>query len=97
MSNTQEKQVSRLAQSKGYRLEKVGKGPHHGRFCLVSVAQDSAGCLRHPRCWVFFFAAGSGGLVGEGQFVAVYSRTLSVQPLRVGTTMSPNAPKFRLR
>lgn len=41
MSNTQEKQVSRLAQSKGYRLEKVGKGPHHGRFCLVSVAQGS--------------------------------------------------------
>ena len=41
MSNTQEKHVSRLALSKGYRLEKVGKGPHHGRFSLVSVAQGS--------------------------------------------------------
>jgi hypothetical protein len=41
MSNTQEKHVSRLAQSKDYRLEKVGKGPHHGRFCLVNVAQGS--------------------------------------------------------
>ena len=41
MTNAQEKHVSRLAQSKGYRLEKVGKGPHHGRFSLVSVAQGS--------------------------------------------------------
>src|SRR5204863_3579177 len=32
MTNSQEKRVSRIAQSKGYRLEKVGKGPHHGRF-----------------------------------------------------------------
>ena len=41
MTNAQEKHVSRLAQSKGYRLEKVGKGPHHGRFSLVDVAQGS--------------------------------------------------------
>jgi hypothetical protein len=41
VTNAQEKHVSRLAQSKGYRLEKVGKGPHHGRFSLVSVAQGS--------------------------------------------------------
>ena len=41
MTNAQEKHVSRLAQSKGYRLEKVGKGPHHGRFSLMSVAQGS--------------------------------------------------------
>ena len=41
MSNSQEKHVSRLAQSKGYRLEKVGKGPHHGQFCLVRMAQGS--------------------------------------------------------
>lgn len=39
MTNAQEKQVSRLAQSVGYRLEKVGKGPHHGRFSLVSIAE----------------------------------------------------------
>ena len=36
MSNSQEKRVTRLAQAKGYRLEKVGKGPHHGRFCIVA-------------------------------------------------------------
>lgn len=36
MSNTQKKHVSR---SKGYRLEKAGIGPHHGRFCLVNVAR----------------------------------------------------------
>ena len=36
MSNSQEKRVTRLAQAKGYLLEKVGKGPHHGRFCIVS-------------------------------------------------------------
>ncbi len=36
MSNSQEKHVARLALSKGYRLEKVGKGPHHGRFCILN-------------------------------------------------------------
>ena len=41
MTNAQEKQLSRLAQSKGYLLEKVGKGPHHGRFSLVSIAEGS--------------------------------------------------------
>jgi hypothetical protein len=35
MSNAQEKRVTRLAQAKEYRLEKVGKGPNHGRFCIV--------------------------------------------------------------
>lgn len=47
MSNSQEKRVSRLAEAKGYRLEKVGKGPHHGRFCIVAsgarVASGIAG------------------------------------------------------
>lgn len=41
MTNAQEKHVGRLAQSKGYRLEKVGKGVHHGRFSLVSLAQGA--------------------------------------------------------
>ena len=36
MSKSQEKRVTRLAEAKGYRLEKVGKGPHHGRFCIVA-------------------------------------------------------------
>ena len=35
MSNAQEKRLSRIAEAKGYKLEKVGKGPHHGRFCIV--------------------------------------------------------------
>ena len=37
MTNSQEKRINRAAQTKGYRLEKVGKGPHHGRFCIVNV------------------------------------------------------------
>ena len=41
MTNTQEKHVTRLAQSKGYSLEKVGKGPHHGRFSIVHRAEGS--------------------------------------------------------
>ncbi len=41
VTNAQEKNLNRLAQSKGYRLEKVGKGPHHGRFSLVSIAEGS--------------------------------------------------------
>lgn len=36
MSKSQEKRVTRLAQAKGYQLEKVGKGAHHGRFCIVA-------------------------------------------------------------
>jgi hypothetical protein len=41
MTNSQEKRVSRVAQSKGFRLEKVGKGAHHGRFAIVNVAEGS--------------------------------------------------------
>jgi hypothetical protein len=41
MTNSQEKRVSRVAQTRGYRLEKVGKGPHHGRFAIVNVAEGS--------------------------------------------------------
>lgn len=47
VSNSQEKHIARLAQAKGYRLEKVGKGLHHGRFCLLTgstrVASGIAG------------------------------------------------------
>ena len=39
MSNAEEKRVSQLAQRKGYRLEKVGKGPHHGRFSFVHITE----------------------------------------------------------
>jgi hypothetical protein len=41
MTNSQEKRISRIAQNKGYRLEKVGKGPHHGRFSIVHVAEGA--------------------------------------------------------
>jgi hypothetical protein len=41
VTNSQEKRVNRIAQSKGYRLEKVGKGPHHGRFAIVNLAEGS--------------------------------------------------------
>ncbi|MDX2203354.1 MAG: hypothetical protein NW223_11445 [Hyphomicrobiaceae bacterium] len=41
MANAQEKRVSRMAQAKGYRLEKVGKGARHGRFSIVNVAQGA--------------------------------------------------------
>jgi hypothetical protein len=40
-SNAQEKRAARTAESKGYRLEKVGKGPHHGRFAIVKVAEGA--------------------------------------------------------
>ena len=36
MSKSLEKRIARIAEAKGYRLEKVGKGAHHGRFCIVS-------------------------------------------------------------
>ena len=41
MTNAEEKRVGRIAESKGYRLEKVGKGLHHGRFSIVKKAGGS--------------------------------------------------------
>ncbi len=41
MTNAQERRVSRAAENKGYYLEKVGKGPHHGRFSIVNKASGS--------------------------------------------------------
>ena len=41
MSNSQEKRLNRLADGKGYRLDKVGKGAHHGRFAIVKVAEGA--------------------------------------------------------
>ena len=41
MTNSQEKRISRIAQIKGYRLEKVGKGLHHGRFSIVNIAEGA--------------------------------------------------------
>ena len=41
MTAATEKQIAKVAEAKGFRLEKVGKGPHHGRFALVNKAQGS--------------------------------------------------------
>jgi hypothetical protein len=41
MSKSQEKRVTRLAQEKGCRLEKVGKGAHHGRFSIVKLSEGA--------------------------------------------------------
>ena len=41
MSNSQEKRIARIAEIKGYRLEKVGKGLHHGRFAIVNIAEGA--------------------------------------------------------
>ena len=41
MSKSQEKRVTRLAEGKGYRLEKVGKGAHHGRFSIIKISEGA--------------------------------------------------------
>ena len=41
MSKSQEKRVIRLAHEKGYRLEKVGKGEHHGRFSIIKISEGA--------------------------------------------------------
>ena len=41
MSNVQEKRLTRAADAKGFKVEKVGKGPHHGRFAIINKAQGS--------------------------------------------------------
>jgi hypothetical protein len=48
MTNAQEKRLARLAETKGYRLEKVGKGPHHGRFAMVNVSDGSRVASANP-------------------------------------------------
>ncbi|MEQ1717909.1 MAG: hypothetical protein ABL907_18365 [Hyphomicrobium sp.] len=41
MTNSEEKRLNHTAQSKGYRVEKVGKGPHHGRFSILNIAEGA--------------------------------------------------------
>jgi hypothetical protein len=41
MSKSQEKRVTSLAEGKGYRLEKVGKGAHHGRFAIIKASEGA--------------------------------------------------------
>jgi hypothetical protein len=41
MSNADEKRINRIAESKGFHLEKAGHGKGHGRFCLVKVGEGA--------------------------------------------------------
>ena len=41
MSNADEKRVNRLAERKGFHLEKAGHGKGHGRFCIVNTAEGA--------------------------------------------------------
>jgi hypothetical protein len=41
MTKSQEKRIMRLAEGKGCRLEKVGKGAHHGRFSIIKVSEGA--------------------------------------------------------
>ena len=38
MTNAQEKRLSRIAERKGFRLDKAGHGKGHGRFYIVNLA-----------------------------------------------------------
>jgi hypothetical protein len=39
MSNAQEKRVNRIAELKGFRLERAGHGKGHGRFYIMDLAE----------------------------------------------------------
>jgi hypothetical protein len=41
MSNAEEKRVNRIAERKGFRLEKAGHGKAHGRFYLMNLAEGA--------------------------------------------------------
>ena len=41
MSNADEKRVKKLAERKGFQLEKGGHGKGHGRFYLLQVAEGA--------------------------------------------------------
>jgi hypothetical protein len=50
MSNSQERRVNRIAEQKGFHLEKAGHGKGHGRFSIVSLAEGErmrSGVLDH--------------------------------------------------
>ena len=38
MTNAQEKRLNRIAERKGFRLDKAGHGKGHGRFYIVNLA-----------------------------------------------------------
>jgi hypothetical protein len=41
MSNADEKRVNRIAERKGFHLEKAGHGKGHGRFYIVNIAEGA--------------------------------------------------------
>jgi hypothetical protein len=41
MTNAQEKLVKRIAERKGFRLDKGGHGKGHGRFYIMTLAEGS--------------------------------------------------------
>lgn len=50
MSNAQEKRLNRIAERRGFRLDKAGHGKGHGRFYLMKLAEGSrmrSGVLEH--------------------------------------------------
>jgi hypothetical protein len=50
MTNAQEKRVNRIAELKGFRLEKAGHGKGHGRFYIMNLAEGArmrSGILDH--------------------------------------------------
>jgi hypothetical protein len=50
LSNADEKRVKKLAERKGFHLEKAGHGKGHGRFYIMNVAQAArirSGVLDH--------------------------------------------------
>ena len=50
MTNAQEKRLNRIAERKGFRLDKAGHGKGHGRFYIINLAEGSrmrSGVLDH--------------------------------------------------
>ena len=50
MTNAQEKRVKRIAEHKGFRLDKAGHGKGHSRFYIINMAEGGrmrSGVLDH--------------------------------------------------
>jgi hypothetical protein len=50
VTNAQEKRLNRIADRKGFRLDKAGHGKAHGRFYIINLAEGSrmrSGVLDH--------------------------------------------------
>jgi hypothetical protein len=39
MTNAEEKRINRIAERKGFRLDKAGHGKGHGRFCIINLGE----------------------------------------------------------